>query len=286
MNKMMIMTDSHSSLSVEEGKKIGVRVIPMPFSVNEESYLEGENISRQDFLEALMKGAEVTTSQPAPTVLYDAFREALQEAEEVLYIPISSALSGSCATAQMIAQEEEFEGKVFVVDNGRVSTPQHRSILDAKELMEEGLSASEIKEVLEKNKNKMGIYIAVDQMEYLKRGGRVSSATALVANVLNIKPVLYFDTGLLSLVKKARGMKKARKEMIEALRADIAKYEGEEVHILIASSAAEKETMDWKAEVAAAFPGEEIMVDDLSMAVSCHIGPNGLGIGYSVKPSR
>jgi DegV family protein with EDD domain len=217
--------------------------------------------------------------------------EALEEYETVLYIPISSGLSGSCQTAMMMAQEEPYCGRVFVVDNGRVSTPLHRSVLDALELIEEGYSAAGIKAILEEARDKMVIYIGVQTLEHLKQGGRITPATAALGTVLNIKPVLKFDVGNLDTFKKCRGFNKARRVMIEAMEHDLNTrfkewYDRGEVYLLAASSASQEETESWVAEIKEAFPGMEVMCDDLSLGVSCHIGQGGLGIGCSVRPER
>lgn len=291
MKNILIMTDSHSGIANDEAQKLGIKVIPMPFSVNGQECLEGKDVSTKEFIERLRQGVDVSTSQPAPGLITDAFEEALKEYDEVVYIPISSGLSGSYNTAKMLSTDEAFEGKVFVVDNGRVSTPQHRSVLDAIELKEEGYSAADICEMLEENAGNMGIYVAVDTMEYLKKGGRVSAASAAIAGALNIKPVLYFDTGLLTVVKKSRGMKKARKEMLDCLQSDLETkykewYDNDEVYILVASSADEAVTAEWVEEVKERFPGKDVLADPLAMGVACHIGPDGLGVACACKPKR
>ena len=190
-----IVTDSHSSISQSEAEKLGIFVLPMPFYMNETCYYEGINITREEFLERLGRLEDISTSQPSPEAVMELWDKALSQYEDILYIPISSGLSGSCQTAMMLAQEEKYEGKVYVVDNGSVSTPLHRSILDALELLEAGCSAAEVKERMEKVKTKAGIYIAVDDLKYLKHGGRISAGVALVGGLLNVKPVLHFDIG-------------------------------------------------------------------------------------------
>ena len=169
----------------------------------------------------LRKGTDVSTSQPSLVDVAEMWKEMLKEYEEIVYIPLSSALSGSCMAAMAMANEDEFAGKVFVVDNGRVATPMHRSVLDAVEMTEKGYSAAEIKKILEETREKMTIYIGLSTLEYLKKGGRVSSVTALAADVLNIKPVMHFSTGTLDTYQKCRGMKKARKVMIDAMKHEL-----------------------------------------------------------------
>ena len=183
----------------------------------------------------------------------------------------------------------EFAGKVFVVDNGRVATPMHRSVLDAVEMTEKGYSAAEIKKILEETREKMTIYIGLSTLEYLKKGGRVSSVTALAADVLNIKPVMHFSTGTLDTYQKCRGMKKARKVMIDAMKHELEtnfreEYEAGNVYLMAASSSTDEVTAEWMAQIKESFPGMDVMCDKLSFGLSCHIGPDGLGIGCTCKP--
>ena len=213
-----IVTDSHSSISQSEAEKLGIFVLPMPFYMNGTCYYEGINITREEFLERLGRLEDISTSQPSPDAVMELWDKALSQYEDILYIPISSGLSGSCQTAMMLAQEEKYEGKVYVVDNGSVSTPLHRSILDALELLEAGCSAAEVKVRMEQVKTKAGIYIAVDDLKYLKHGGRISAGVALVGGLLNVKPVLHFDIGILELHKNCRGLKRAKQTMIEDVK--------------------------------------------------------------------
>ena len=217
------------------------------------------------------------------------WKEMLKEYEEIVYIPLSSALSGSCMAATAMANEDEFAGKVFVVDNGRVATPMHRSVLDAVEMTEKGYSAAEIKKILEETREKMTIYIGLSTLEYLKKGGRVSSVTALAADVLNIKPVMHFSTGTLDTYQKCRGMKKSRKVMIDAMKHELEtnfreEYAAGKVYLMAASSSTDEVTEEWVNQIKESFPGMEVMCDKLSFGLSCHIGPDGLGIGCTCKP--
>lgn len=291
MKRVGIVTDSHGGISLLQAGKLGVKVVPMPFYFGDDCYYEGVSISRGEFFERLNNGESVSTSQPSPEAVMEAWREALTEYEKVLYMPISSGLSGSCNTARMLAEEEEFEGKVFVVDNGRVATPMHRSILDALELIEEGFSAEETKIMLETSGNKMSIYIAVETLEHLKKGGRITPATAAIGTVLNIKPILKLNTGVLETYKKSRGMKKARQEMLEAMKHDFEvtfkEYADKgEIYLMAASSADEATTQEWVEEIKAYFPGMEVLCDDLSLGICCHTGEGALGIGCSCRPRR
>ena len=289
MKKIGIVTDSHSSISPAEAKVLGVHVLPMPFDVDGQDYFEGVNLSRQQFFAYQRAGATIGTSQPAPAAVMNLWDELLKEYESLLYMPISSGLSSSCQTAIALAEEEPYAGRIFVVDNGRVATPLHRSILDAIELVKKGLSAEECKAALEAARDDLVIYIAVETLEYLKKGGRISAATAAVGTLLNIKPILHLTTGKLESYAKARGMHKACDVMLEAIRNDLNTRFSEahargDVYLLAAGSADAAATAKWLKQIEAAFPGMPILYDDLSMGVSCHTGEGALGIGLSVRP--
>ena len=291
MRKVGIATDSHSGILPDKAVGLGISVLPMPFYVDEECYYEGVSITREQFFEYLREDKKVSTSQPSPEDVMNFWREGLKECEQILYMPMSSGLSGSCHTAMALAQDEEFEGKVFVVDNGRIATPLHRSILDALEMAEEGLDAPQIKAILEESKADMSIYIAVETLDNLKKGGRISPATAAIGTLLNIKPILKLGTEVLDTYKKSRGMKKAKKEMIEAMQHDLKTsfreyYENKEVYLMAASSADEQTTQEWVEEIKEAFPGMEVMCDYLTLGISCHTGEGALGIGCSCRPRR
>ena len=291
MKVIGIITDSHSSIDQKKAEELGIMVLPMPFSIGGKCYYEGVTLSREEFFHKLDSGEDITTSQPSPEDVMELWDRALKEYETVLYLPISSGLSGSCETAEILAREEAYENRVFVVDNGRVSTPMHRAVLDALELIEEGYTAAQIKEILEKNKQDMVIYIAVETLEHLKRGGRITPAAAALGTVLNVKPVLKLDVGNLDVFKKCRGFAKAKKTMIEAIKHDIETrfYEAwakGEVTIMAAASTTEEELKAWVKEIEEAFPGMPVLSDYLSMGVSCHIGYGGLGIGCACRPKR
>ncbi len=291
MRPIGVATDSHSGILPEAARKLGVMVLPMPFYFEDTCYYEEVSITREVFFEHLNSGERVSTSQPSPEAVMELWRDGLKNYDKILYIPMSSGLSGSCNTAKMLAEEAEFEGKVLVVDNGRVSTPLHRSVLDALELIEEGYSAEEIKEILEASRDKMAIYIAVETLEFLKKGGRITPATAAIGTLLNIKPVLKFDVGILETYRKCRGMKKARREMLEAMKQDLQTtfreyYDRKEVYLLAASSADEETTQEWLEEIRDFFPDMEILCDNLSLGLCCHVGEGGLGIGCSCRPKR
>lgn len=289
MGKIGVVTDSHSGITREEAKALGVRVVPMPFYIGDQCFFENVNLSRKEFFTRLEAGEKVSTSQPSPESVMRVWDEALQEYEQILYIPISSGLSGSCMTAQALANDEPYEGRVFVVDNGRVSTLLHRSILDAFDLIAKGFSAEEVRDKLEKYRARMVIYVGVTTLEYLKRGGRINSSKALVGSLLNIKPILRFDVGTLDVFQNCRGTAKMRRAMIEAMRHELENrfkkwHDRGEVYLLAASSSVKEVTESWIHEIEEAFPGMKVMCDDLSLGLCCHIGPGGLGIGCSIMP--
>ena len=289
MKSIGIITDSHSGITQEEAKQLGIWVLPMPFYIDGECYLEGINLTREEFFEKLEGGSVIATSQPSPADVCDVWDWALKEFEKVLYLPLSSGLSGSCETAMALARDEQYEGKILVVDHGQISTPLHQMVFDTLELIEKGYSAEQIKEILESGKDRMMIYIGVETLEYLKRGGRVTPAAAAIGSVLNIKPVLKLETGKLDSFKKCRGFSKVKKTMIEAMKQEMdtrfadALADGQ-LRLLAASSADKEETENWGKEIEDAFPGMKVFCDPLSLGVSCHTGAGALGIGCSVAP--
>lgn len=284
-----ILTDSHSSVDPAEAERLGVRVLPMPFTINGETFMENITLSRDEFFARQAEGAEIGTSQPAPGDVLAFWDEALEDYEQILYFPLTSGLSGACQTAQMLAQEESYAGKVFVVDNGRIASPQHQAILDALALVEEGHSAQDIHAAMESSRDDVVIYLGVQTLEYLKRGGRLSPTVATVGTLLNIKPILKLATGKLESFKNTRGFNKAKSTMLEAIRSDLSirfkdAHARGDVRLLAAGSANEEETAAWLKEIEAAFPGMPILYDPLSLGVSCHTGPGALGVGLSVTP--
>ena len=289
MGKVAVMTDSNSGITQKAGKELGIYVLPMPFYIDEKLYFEDITLSQEAFYEKLASDCEISTSQPSPANVMEMWDEMLKEYDEIVYIPISSGLSGSCMTAQALAQDEPYEGRVFVVDNGRCSTPLHQSVLDAIRMVEAGYHAEQIKARLEETKEQMIIYIGLSTLEYLKKGGRIKAGVATIANVLNIKPVMKFGTGTLDIYQKCRWIKNARKAMIEAMKTELETnfkkaYDAGKVHLLAASSCIAEVTEDWVKQIKESFPGMEVRCDELSCGLACHIGPDGLGIGCSTDP--
>lgn len=291
MKSIGIITDSTSSITPALAEELGITVLPMPFYIDGECYYENAGLSREAFFESQAAGKNISTSQPAPEELTRLWDSALKEYKRVLYFPISSGLSGSYSTACVLAQEHPYAGRVFVVDAGRVSTLMHQSILDALQLIDEGYKAEEIKHIIEKSRSDFSIYIAVEQLDSLRRGGRISSTAAALGSLLGIKPVLSLTVGKLDLCQKVRGSKNARKAMIAAIEKDLetrfaaARAKGE-ITVMIAGSADEKATESWINQVKEAFPGMPVLYDDLPLNICAHIGQGGLGIGLSAKPAR
>ena len=288
MKRIGIVTDS-SNVSTKDAEKLGIFSIPLPFYFDEECYYEGISITRDKFFDQMSKGDHTfSTSQPSPATLLNAWNIALEKYDKILYFPISSALSSSYSTAKSFAEEGEYKNKVFVVDAGTVSTPMHRVILDTIDLIEEGLEAEEIKEIIEKEKDNRTIYIAVPDLSYLKKGGRITPTVATLATVLNIKPVLKVGSGKLDLVKKSRGFLKAKKILLDSISNDFETkykkaYNNNELYLMVATSATEEETNNWIKQVNELFPKLNVMCDYLSLAVCCHIGPGALGVGLATK---
>lgn len=286
--KTAIVTDSNSGITQAQAKELNIFVLPMPFFINEELFFEDISLSQEEFYKKLAEDAEISTSQPSPGEVMDLWDKVLEEYEELVYIPMSSGLSKSCETAAMLAAEEEYAGKVFVVDNQRISVTQRQSVLDAMELAGRDISGAEIKCILEKMKLESSIYITLETLKYLKKGGRITPAAAAIGTVLNIKPVLQIQGEKLDAYAKVRGRAQGRKTMLDAIRKDL---EGrfstvpvEKLHFAVAYSGARTEEVDaWVEEVKAAFPQAEIeMVDPLSLSVSCHIGAGALAVTVTV----
>ncbi|MBQ6441071.1 MAG: DegV family protein [Lachnospiraceae bacterium] len=285
MAKVAVITDSNSGITQAEGERLGVKVIPMPFRINDKDYFEDINLTQEEFYELMYEGAEISTSMPEPGVVTDLWDETLKEYDEIVYIPMSSGLSSSCATAIMLAND--YGGKVQVVDNQRISVTQRRSVLDAKMLASRGKSAAEIRYLLLAEKFESSIYIMVDTLTYLKRGGRITPAAAALGTMLKLKPVLQIQGERLDAFAKARNVKKAKEIMIEAMQRDFKERfkdpHGENIHLDIAYTKDIEMAEEWKQEVLKAFGDREIVMQPLSLSVSCHIGPGSLALACSHK---
>ena len=284
MKQIAIVTDSNSGLTQEQGKKFGISVLPMPFYINGELFYEGITLTQEEFYQKLSEDADISTSQPSPADVTALWDKLLEEYKEIVHIPMSSGLSSSCGTAMMLA--EDYNGKVQVVNNQRISVTQRQSVLDAKELSEQGKSALEIKEILEACKMESSIYITLETLKYLKKGGRITPAAAALGTLLNLKPVLQIQGEKLDAFAKARGKKQAKKVMIEAVKRDLEvrfadAKKPEEIHLAAAYAGNKEEAEQWKKELEEVFPGYHIHMGPLSLSVSCHIGPGALAVTCS-----
>lgn len=278
--KVAIVTDSNSGITQAEGKVLGVTVIPTPFFINGELFLEDITLTRDDFFKKLDEDAQISTSQPSPGDVMDAWDNLLKEYDELVYIPISSSLSSTYDTAMMLAQD--YDGRVQVVNNKRVSAMQKNAVLDAVRLVAQGKSAAQVKEILEEEKLNAVAYLAVDNLKYLKKGGRVTPAAAALGTVLNIKPVLLVNDEKIDSIAKVRGAKAAKKTMLELVEKDLnEKYAGEDMVIFALTSCNAEESESWKQEIAEKFPEYEVRVEYLSLSVTCHTGLGALAIGYA-----
>lgn len=286
MSRIAIVTDSNSGITQKEGKELGISVIPMPFYINEELYFEDITLTQEEFYQKLDEDADIKTSQPAPGDVLDLWEKLLEDHDEIVHIAMSSGLSSSCATAAMLA--DDYDGKVQVVDNQRISVTQRQSVADAMKLAEEGKSAKEIKDILEADKLDSGIFIMVDTLKYLKKGGRVTSAGAAIGTVLGIKPVLQIHGEKLDAFAKTRGVKQAKKKMIAAVRKELEERfpDGDFAKHAYLQSAYTKDkeaALKWKEELMAEFPEMEFHQDPLSLSVACHIGAGARAVAWTHK---
>ncbi|RGO28231.1 DegV family protein [Dorea sp. OM02-2LB] len=278
MSKIAVVTDSNSGITQERGKELGIFVLPMPFYIDGNLYFEDISLTQEDFYKKLQDDADISTSQPSPGDLMDFWENILKEYDEIVHIPMSSGLSGSCQTAMTLA--DDYDGKVHVVDNQRISVTQEQSVYDAMALVKAGKSAEEIKQILEEEKLEASIYIMVDTLKYLKKGGRITPAAAALGSMLNLKPVLQLQGEKLDSFAKVRGVKAAKRTMLKAIKNDLeTRFAGKKMVLGIAyTSRDEEEVQKWKEEVQGAFPGYEIVMNPLSLSVSCHIGPGSLAV--------
>ena len=277
MIKVAIATDSNSGITQAKAKELGIYVIPMPFYIDEELYFEDITLTQEQFYEKLKSDCAITTSQPAPGDVTDLWDKLLKEYDQVVYIPMSSGLSNSCETAAMLSSD--YDGKVFVVNNQRISVTQKQSVLDAIELAKNGKTGEEIKNILENMKLDASIYITVDTLKYLKQGGRITPAAAAIGTILNIKPVLQIQGEKLDSFAKARGFKQAKGIMLDAIEKDMnERFKGQKIHLRAAYTCSDEEARAWKEEIEARFSGYEVEIDRLSLSVACHIGPGSIAI--------
>lgn len=286
MSKVAIVTDSNSGITQAEAKELGIFVLPMPFMINDETYFEDISLTQEEFYEKLASGANICTSQPSPESVMDLWNEILKDYDEIVHIPMSSGLSGSCQSAMMLA--EDYDGKVAVVNNQRISVTQRQSCLDAKLLVSKGMNAKEIKDFLEADKFNSSIYIMLDTLYYLKKGGRITPAAAAIGTMLKLKPVLQIQGEKLDAFAKARTTNQGKTIMINAIKNDIENRFGgmtEDKHIWlqIAYTYNRNAAEAYAKEISELFPGYDIHMDPLSLSVACHIGPGALAFACCKK---
>ncbi|MDO5381638.1 MAG: DegV family protein [Eubacteriales bacterium] len=284
MSKVAILTDSNSGITQAQSKEIGVTVIPMPFFIDGVEYFEDVTLSQEEFYKRLEEDADISTSQPSIGTMQEYFDKLLKDHDEVVFIPMSSGLSGTCQTATMVAAD--YDGKVEVVNNQRISVTMRQSVLDAKGLAEKGKTAAQIKEILEKHKMDSSIYITLETLKYLKKGGRITPAAAAIGTMLKLNPVLQIQGEKLDAYAKARGKSSAKKIMIKAMKDDMetrfAEFAKEgKMHIEAAYTGNKEEADEWAEIIKEEFPQFDLHMDPLSLSVSCHIGYGALAIAAS-----
>ena len=284
MKKVAVVTDSNAGIRQKEAKELGIFVLPMPFTIDDQTYYEDTNLTHEEFFEKQLNGAEIFTSQPVVGNVKELWDQILKDYDEIVHIPMSSGLSGSCQTAMMLAQE--YDNRVFVVDSQRISVTQKYDVIDAKRLADQGKSGQEICDILTENKLNASIYITVNTLDYLKKGGRITPAAALLGGMLKIKPILQIQGEKLDSFAKTRTMARGTKIMKEAIAKDIKERFDDDyhnVHICVAYTYDEAPALELKKELEELYPGENIICDPLSLSVSCHIGPHSLAIAICKK---
>ena len=279
MRKTAIVTDSNSGITQRRGRELGIYVLPMPFFIDGELFLEDISLTQEQFYERLGADSEISTSQPSPGDVMELWEKLLREYDEIVHIPMSSGLSSSCETALAIAAE--YDGRIQVVNNQRISVTQEQSVYDALALRDRGMFAREIREALEREKFQSSIYITVDTLKYLKKGGRITPAAAAVGTVLNLKPVLQIQGEKLDAFAKVRGWKAAKKAMLNAVERDLAERFADvkdDMILGMAYTCSREEAQTWKKEIRERFPGYEMLEGPLSLSVACHIGPGAMAV--------
>lgn len=281
--RVAIVTDSNSGITQQQGEEAGIFVLPMPFMIDGQTHYEDIDLSQKEFYDKMAEGCDISTSQPSPESVMSLWNQLLENHDSVIHIPMSSGLSGSCQTAIMLAQEPEYEGKVYVVNNQRISVTQRQSVLDAKAMASKGKDAKEIQMILEDTKFESSIYITVDTLKFLKKGGRITPAAAAFGTLLKIKPVLTIQGEKLDAYSKARTMKQAKSTMLSAITRDMEERFGDKtgkgVYLQIAHTDNEEAALELKKELESMFPESgDVYVDALSLSVSCHIGPGALAV--------
>ena len=285
--KIAVVTDSNSGITQAQAKEMGVAVLPMPFMIDVETYYEDITLTQEQFYQRLKDNADIATSQPTPDSILKMWDKLLKEYDQIIHIPMSSGLSGSCSTAMMLAGEDEYEGKVFVVDNRRISVTQYQSVKDAQMLAAMGMDGTQIKKRLEETAADSVIFITVDTLKYLKKGGRITPAAAALGTLLKIKPVLIILGEKLDSFAKARTMKQAKTMMMNAIQKELDERlhdsECRNCHLAIAHTDNEEAALEFKKEVEERFPNADVYMAPLSLGIACHIGPGSLAVTATRK---
>ena len=285
--KIAVVTDSNSGITQAQAKEMGITVLPMPFMIDGETYYEDITLTQEQFYQRLKDNSDISTSQPTPDSIMKLWDELLKEYDQIVHIPMSAGLSGSCATAMMLAGEDEYEGNVFVVDNHRISVTQYQSVKDAMMLADMGMDGAQIKKRLEETVADSVIFVTVDTLKYLKKGGRITPAAAALGTLLRIKPVLIILGEKLDSFAKARTMKQAKTLMMNAIQKEVDERlhdsECKDCHLAIAHSDNEEAALEFKKEVEERFPDADIYLAPLSLSIACHIGPGSLALTATRK---
>ena len=280
-----IVTDSNSGVSQKEAGQLGIFVLPMPFMIDGETFYEDIDLTQEEFYRKMEAGADISTSQPSPAAVTELWDRLLKEYDEIVHIPMSSGLSSSCQTARVLA--EDYEAKVHVVDNHRISVTQRQSALDARDLAARGFDGGKIREILERTAKDSMIYITVDTLKYLKKGGRITPAAAALGTILRIKPILAIDGGKLDAFSKARTMNQARASMISAIQKDLSEHmkdgAARETYLEIAHTNNDELAREFEDQVHELYPNTPIYTDRLSLSIACHIGPGSLALACTKK---
>ena len=281
--KIAAATDSNSGITQDQAKQLGVHVLPMPFIIDGQMYYEGVDLTHEEFFRRMEEGADITTSQPSPGEVTDFWDKLLEEYDAVVYIPMSSGLSGSCQTAMLLA--EDYEGKIYVVNNQRISVTQMQSVLDARDLIKKGYAAAQIRNILEETKFDSSIYVTVTTLKYLKKGGRITPAAAMLGTLLQIKPVLTIQGEKLDAFSKARTLKQGKTIMMTALKKDLETRfhdpEARHTWLEIAYTCSDEMAQEFKETGAEIYPDANICIAPLSLSIACHIGPGCLAVACS-----
>ena len=285
--KIAVVTDSNSGITQIQAKEMGITVLPMPFMIDGETYYEDITLTQEQFYRKLKDNSDISTSQPTPDSIMKMWDKLLKEYDQIVHIPMSSGLSGSCSTAMMLAGEDEYEGKVFVVDNRRISVTQYQSVKDAQMLAAMGMDGAQIRKRLEETAADSVIFITVDTLKYLKKGGRITPAAAALGTLLKIKPVLIILGEKLDSFAKARTMKQAKTMMMNAIQKELDERLHDsgckDCHLAIAHTDNEEAALEFQKEVKERFPDADVYMAPLSLSIACHIGPGSLAVTATRK---